>query len=216
MRKKSTYAFESLPSVDKPKNTPLFAIILGLAVIVATIGGLMIYSYSQAQHAGKAIEAPLPEEIPISEPEAPVAIQRPSCEPEGTYMLCMCSERRIVDITCTLKSKEQATFYSSETAGGVIEGLASDTALSCTWQRAETFEQFVPNQDLCSDAAAQNDFCKNTAKLRPACQLSGAERYTIDKRLDACIHQGTMRCTGQVFQSRKHDLFVAGSLTAHT
>jgi len=217
LRKKSTYTFEPLPSVGKPKNAPLFAIILGLAVIVATVGGLMIYSYSQAQRVGKSIEVPLPEEIPIPEPETPVEIQRPSCEPEGTYLLCMCSVRRIADITCTLAGKKQASFYNAETAGGISEGLISDAdSLSCTWQRVETFEEFVPNQNLCGDAVAQNDVCKSAAKSRPACQISGAERYTIDKKLDACLHQGVLRCTGQVFQSKKHDLFVDGSLTGST
>lgn len=182
----------NLLSHKHKRSSYFLAIVIGLLILVVATGIMLISSNSKAA-PGKAPETLVPE-------QKVVQAELPVCTPDGTLILCICSAKRRTDISCIF-SDEPVKFFEIEIAGGFAEGHLTKDELYCSWDRVATFEQFVPNQDLCGNGEAQDDVCQKAARLRSECLLSESEKNAIDVKLNACVQQGKKRCNNQGYQS---------------
>ncbi len=185
----------SIPHQESAKRTKLhlFGILGAIIGIIAAVGIIFVLT---TQMKGEA-----PAQVPPKAEEQPTQAQivRPLCNEQGTSLLCMCSAERNIVGSCSVKPLTAAlNFYSSPVETGVLIGYySSDDYWSCSWNKMEVFSHFVPSQNLCGDADAQNKFCEEAAKTRPECNILPAQIEVIDNELQQCELTAKNSCTGE-------------------
>lgn len=183
---------------------------IGIVLLIAVIGAGLLYWTIRSSPAVVPLVLPPAQELPTS-------MEKPSCTAEGTSLVCSCTTAYNVDGSCSLQSKEGLAnniFYYSATMGGTITGSLSPVAgtWSCAWERMHLFRFFVPAQNLCNNAEAQQQTCAMAARTESGCTHSDQELEVISAELAVCIMQEDELCKGTLHESDVYDVSSIGTV----